>query len=115
MKTDTSLKTTLLKRWGAWAVTHWGKALIIGIIITIIASIGFSMLHMEMTFYSILPQGSQKVKDLKEIIENFPLSSAKKKRTSSGLKIFTIILVLLLSLPILIMILKKNIPGTRII
>ncbi|MBN2439918.1 MAG: MMPL family transporter [Spirochaetales bacterium] len=76
MKTETSLKTTLLKKWSAWAVTHWGKALILGIVITIVASIGFSMLHMEMTFYSILPQGSKKVEELKDIVENFPLSSA---------------------------------------
>ena len=76
MKNTGSLKKMLLQKWGAWAVTNWGKALLLGLAITVIASIGFSMLHMEMTFYSILPRGSKKVEDLKKIVETFPLSSA---------------------------------------
>ncbi|MBN2533176.1 MAG: MMPL family transporter [Spirochaetales bacterium] len=76
MENRKSIKTVLLEKWGAWAVTHWIKAMAIGIIITVIAIIGFSMLEMEMTFYSILPRGSKQVEDLKNIIENFPLSSA---------------------------------------
>lgn len=76
MESRKSIKKILLEKWGAWAVTHWIKALGIGILITVIASIGFSRLKMEMTFYSILPENSKQVEDLKSIVNNFPLSSA---------------------------------------
>lgn len=76
MENRTSLKKALLGKWGAWAVTHWMKALAIGLIITATAIIGFFQLDMEMTFYSILPKGSKQVEDLKKIVANFPLSSA---------------------------------------
>ena len=76
MNSTKSIKTKILEKWGGWAVTHWGGALLIGLGITIITCIGFGFLQMEMTFYSILPRGSKQVENLKSIIENFPLSSA---------------------------------------
>ncbi|MBN1700060.1 MAG: MMPL family transporter [Spirochaetales bacterium] len=76
METNSSLKSRLLGRWGRWAVTNWQRALLIGFAVTIILAMGFFFLSMEMTFYSILPRYSNKVVELKHIVEQFPLSSA---------------------------------------
>ncbi|KKK70301.1 hypothetical protein LCGC14_2925370, partial [marine sediment metagenome] len=42
----------------------------------LIMGIGASRLKLEMSFYSMLPEGSQQVRDLKKIIENFPAASS---------------------------------------
>ena len=66
----------LLGKWGKWASIHWGKTLLIALGITMIMGIGASRLKLEMTFYSMMPKGSQQVRDMKRIIENFPAASS---------------------------------------
>ena len=66
----------LLGKWGKWASIHWGKTLLIALGITLIMGIGASRLKLEMTFYSMMPKGSQQVRDMKRIIENFPAASS---------------------------------------
>jgi len=75
-KPDESAVTRMLGRWGEWASTNWGKALLLALIITIIMGFGFYFLKLELTYYSMMPKASQKVRDLKEIIENFPAASS---------------------------------------
>ena len=67
---------TRLARWAVWAGTHPGRAMLIALGISIILTIGASMLSMEMTFFSIMPKGSKQVEDLNRITEEFPFSSA---------------------------------------
>ncbi|NQT59391.1 MAG: MMPL family transporter [Bacteroidetes bacterium] len=66
---------TILVGWGVWAVGHRWKTLLIALLITAAAAVGFSFLHLEMTFYSILPRSSAKVDELKRITEEFPSAS----------------------------------------
>lgn len=76
MENNDNLRMKLLGKWGRWASTHWGKTLLIALAITLIMGIGASRLKMEMTFYSMMPKGSQQVRDLKKITENFPAASS---------------------------------------
>jgi len=76
MESSDNLRMKLLGKWGRWASIHWGKTLLIAFGITLIMGIGASRLKMEMTFYSMMPKGSQQVRDLKKIIENFPAASS---------------------------------------
>ena len=66
---------TILVNWGVWAVEHRWKTLLIALLITTAATVGLSFLHLEMTFYSILPRSSVKVDELKRITEDFPSAS----------------------------------------
>ncbi|MBA7523305.1 hypothetical protein ES705_15429 [subsurface metagenome] len=75
MENNDNLRMKLLGKWGRWASTHWGKTLLIALGITLIMGIGASRLKLEMTFYSMMPKGSQQVRDMKKIIENFPSAS----------------------------------------
>ncbi len=65
-----------LARWGIWAGEHPGRVFLIVLIITVIMTVGASMLEMEMTFFSIMPKNSQQVKDLKRITEEYPFASS---------------------------------------
>jgi len=64
-----------LGRWARWSVENWGKALLIVLGLTIIIGFGMTSLRMEMTFYSILPDKSNQVRDLQKIVEEFPAAS----------------------------------------
>ena len=75
-KTDEPAVTKMLGRWGEWSSTHWGKTLLIALLITVVMGFGFHFLKLELTYYSMMPRASQKVRDLKEIIENFPAASS---------------------------------------
>ena len=75
-KNEEMLRMKLLGKWGAWASVHWGKALLIGLAITLFMGIGASRLKLELTFYSMMPKGSPQVRDLKKITENFPAASS---------------------------------------
>jgi uncharacterized protein len=66
---------TILVNWGVWAVGHRWKTLLIALLITTAATVGLSFLHLEMTFYSILPRSSVKVDELTRITEDFPSAS----------------------------------------
>jgi predicted RND superfamily exporter protein len=70
-----NLREKILGRWARWSVENWGKALLIVLGLTIAIGYGMTRLRMEMTFYSILPDKSNQVKDLKRIIEEFPSAS----------------------------------------
>ena len=76
MENNDNLRMKLLGKWGKWASIHWGKTLLIALGITLIMGIGASRLKLEMTFYSMMPKGSQQVRDMKRIIENFPTASS---------------------------------------
>ena len=61
--------------WAGWSTDNAWKALLIVLLLTVIFGIGYSMLSMEMTFYSMMPQSSSQVRDMKNITENFAFSS----------------------------------------
>jgi predicted RND superfamily exporter protein len=66
----------LLGRWGARACRHWGGALLLALGITLVLGFGVSRLKLELSFYSIMPEGSQQVRDLKKIVDNFPAANS---------------------------------------
>jgi predicted RND superfamily exporter protein len=66
----------LLGRWGEWACRHWAKALLFALGITLVLGSGISRLKLELSFYSIMPKGSQQVRDLKKITESFPAANS---------------------------------------
>lgn len=70
-----NFREKILGRWARWSVENWGKALLIVLGLTVIIGFGITSLRMEMTFYSILPDNSNKVRDLQRIIEEFPAAS----------------------------------------
>lgn len=76
MEQSQNFREKLLSRWARWSVENWGKALLIALAITVILGFGMARLKMEMTFYSMLPDKSNQVRDLKEIVENFSYASA---------------------------------------
>lgn len=76
MEQNQNLREKMLSRWAIWSVENWGKALLIALAITVILGFGIARLKMEMTFYSMLPDKSNQVRDLKEIVENFSYASA---------------------------------------
>ncbi len=71
-----NFRERLLGRWAVWSSLNWGKSFLILLAITIIMSFGISALKMEMTFYSILPDNSNQVRDMKMIMEEFPAASS---------------------------------------
>jgi predicted RND superfamily exporter protein len=73
---DDSRRRILLGGWGKWSAEHWGIALLIAVGITALMAVGVSRLRLEMTFYSLLPEGSKQVRDLKAIEEQFPVASS---------------------------------------
>jgi len=75
MKQNQNLREKMLSKWAKWSVDNWGKALLIALVITVLLGFGMARLKMEMTFYSMLPDKSNQVKDLKEIVENFSYAS----------------------------------------
>ena len=66
----------LLGGWGRWSAEHWRAALLIALGITVLMAVGMTRLRLEMTFYSLLPDGSKQVRDLKTIEEQFPVASS---------------------------------------
>ena len=76
MDQSRNFREKILRRWARWSVENWGKALLIALAITVILGFGIARLKMEMTFYSMLPDRSNQVRDLKEIVENFSYASA---------------------------------------
>jgi len=76
MKYETSRRDQLLGRWGEWAARRWRAVLLIALGITVVMGIGISLVNAEFTFYSIMPNSSEKVRDLKTIVETFPAASA---------------------------------------
>lgn len=68
-------KRDLLGSWALWSACSYRKAGIIAAAVTVVLSLGFLRLDMEMTFYSMMPQSSDKVADLERITDNFPFAS----------------------------------------
>ncbi len=66
----------LMERWARWATSNPGRAIIVALAITALLTIGVARLRLEMTFYSIMPDSSEQVRDLRYITEQFPFSSA---------------------------------------
>ncbi len=76
MNQSQNFREKVLSRWAGWSIENWGKALLIALAITVLLGFGISRLRMEMTFYSMLPDKSNQVRDLKNIVENFSYASA---------------------------------------
>ena len=76
MSKEENFRERLLARWASWSAKNYVKVLVIALLITIIMFFGVSRLKMEMTFYSILPQKSEKVQDLKQIVNDFSYASS---------------------------------------
>ena len=76
MQQDDSLRRKILGRWGRWSAEHWGIALLIAFGISALMAVGATRLRMEMTFHSLLPEGSKQVRDLKLIEQQFPVASS---------------------------------------
>jgi len=73
---DNSIRRKLLGSWGRWAAGHWGLTLLIAVAITAVMAVGAGSLRLEMTFHSLLPEGSKQVKELKKIEKLFPAASS---------------------------------------
>ena len=71
-----SKRSVYLDRWGRWASTHYRATLLIASGLTVVFALGFFFLELNLTFYSILPTGSQKVRDLKVIEKEFPAATS---------------------------------------
>lgn len=76
MSGNHSKRDQFLGKWGRWAATRWRASIAIAIGVTAIMAVGVSMVRPEFTFYSIMPTGSEKVRDLKTITETFPAASS---------------------------------------
>jgi len=74
--TKINLRERYLGNWAVWSSRNWGKAFLILLAITMIMGVGISILKTEMTFYSILPNNSNQVRDMKMILEEFPAASS---------------------------------------
>ncbi len=66
----------MLGAWGVWAAKHWVSALLIALGITVLLGLGLSRLRLELTYYSLMPKDSPKVRDLQNIVETFPAASS---------------------------------------
>ena len=75
-KVNDNFRERMLGNWAVWSARNWGKAFLIILGITVIMGIGLSMLKTDMTIYSMLPENSKQVKDLKKIIDDFPAASS---------------------------------------
>jgi len=71
-----NLRERYLGKWAVWSSRNWGKSFLILLAITMVMGVGISILKTEMTFYSILPNNSNQVRDMKMIMEEFPAASA---------------------------------------
>ena len=71
-----SRRDDLLGRWGAWFATKWRIGLVIAAAITALMAVGVAMVQPEFTFYSIMPKNSPQVRDMKAIVETFPVASS---------------------------------------
>ncbi|MBI9101544.1 MAG: MMPL family transporter [Spirochaetales bacterium] len=69
------LKQKFFAGWAGWSTDNPWKAFLIVLAVTVVLSFGYSFLKMEMTFYSMMPQSSSQVRDMKNITENFAFSS----------------------------------------
>lgn len=76
MEKNRNTRERLLDGWGRWTAENWGKTIIIGLAITVLLSLGVVMLRVNMTFFSVMPEESEDVKNLKYITEEFPYASA---------------------------------------
>ncbi len=68
-------KERLLQRWAAWSAISYKKAFLIIALITVLLGLGYIRLHLEMTFYSLMPKNSAAVQDFETITEDFPFAS----------------------------------------
>ncbi|MBB6480704.1 MMPL family transporter [Spirochaeta isovalerica] len=71
-----NFRERILGRWAVWSARNWGKAFLIILGITAVMGVGLSILKADMTFYSMLPENTSQVKDMKKIIEDFPAASS---------------------------------------
>ncbi len=69
-------RSTLTGPWARWAGSNPGKVFLLVLLITVVMIAGTVNMQMEMTYYSILPQRSNQVQDLKRITENYPFASS---------------------------------------
>jgi predicted RND superfamily exporter protein len=69
-------QSPLLGRWAGWAGANPVKVFLMALVITLILGIGAFQMEMEMTFFSIMPQQSTQVQDLKRITNEFPFASS---------------------------------------
>ncbi|MBN2655963.1 MAG: MMPL family transporter [Spirochaetales bacterium] len=76
MQKKENFRERILGTWASWSSRNWGKAFLIIAGITAVMAVGMSMLKMEMTFYSILPDNTTQVRDMKMIMEEFPAASS---------------------------------------
>ena len=67
---------TPLVRWAFWASNHPGRVFLIVGVVTLIMTLGDSLMELEMTFFSIMPQNSSQVRDLKRITKEYPFASS---------------------------------------
>ena len=68
-------RQSLLGSWAIWAGTNPKKVFLLVFLITAVMITGTLHMKMEMTFYSIMPQKSHHVQDMKRITENYPFAS----------------------------------------
>jgi predicted RND superfamily exporter protein len=66
----------MFKGWALWSAKNWGKAFLVILGLTVVFSLGFTSLDLELTFYNILPNDSSQVEDIKKIAQEFPYASA---------------------------------------
>ena len=71
-----STKKTMLGRWALWAGSHPGRVVLLVLLVTLIMLIGAARVEMEMTFFSMMPQNTRQVRDLKKITADYPFSSS---------------------------------------
>jgi len=76
VKSKENARERILAAWGSWASRNWGKTLLIALALTLIMIIGVSRLHLEMTFFSVMPGSSTQVQDMKRIMAEFPFASS---------------------------------------
>lgn len=76
MSKEKNFRTKILGKWAIWSSENWGKALIILTFLTVLMGFGVSILKLEMTIYSMLPNNSVQVQDMKKIMKEFPAASS---------------------------------------
>lgn len=70
-----SRRAKLLAFLGGWLAQHWARGLVIAGLLTAAALAGIFFLRLDLTFFSIMPENSQAVRDLTVIVEEFPAAS----------------------------------------
>jgi len=71
-----NVRERILGKWAVWSSRNWGKSFLVIAAITALMIAGVSRLKLEMTFYSILPENTTQIRDLKMIMEEFPAASS---------------------------------------